>query len=150
MRLTAATARAQLEAQDHGVLCTVHAERGVDAVPVVFAVHGDLLAIPVDTLKPKSTTRLQREENLLLDPRATLLVEHWDPLDWSRLWWARATLLSEGQTSPGEEAELGCELATKYVQYRDQPFVRVLPLRILSVTGWSAEPHEGGADDELP
>src|SRR3954470_18153218 len=93
MRLPATEARARLAAHDHGVLCTVHAERGVDAVPVVYVVdeHG-YVGVPVDRVKPKASSRLQRERNLEADPRGTLLVEHWDRDDWSQLWWVRAAL----------------------------------------------------------
>ena len=79
MRLAEDEARARLAAHDHGVLCTVHAERGVDAVPVVYAVDDDgYVGVPVDRVKPKASSRLQRERNLETDPRGTLLVDHWD------------------------------------------------------------------------
>ena len=39
------------------------------------------------------STRLQREANLDADPRATLLVDMWDPVDWDRLWWVRVRLI---------------------------------------------------------
>jgi PPOX class probable F420-dependent enzyme len=77
-----------LRTSEHGVLATVHPERGVDAVPVVFAVDGERIVVPVDTVKAKSTTRLQRLINLAHDPRCVLLVDSYDP-DWSRLWWVR-------------------------------------------------------------
>ena len=84
-------ARARLAAHDHGILCAVHADRGVDAAPVAYAPDEEgYLGVPVDRAKPKASERLQRERNLEADPRATLLVEHWDAADWSRLWWARA------------------------------------------------------------
>ena len=89
MRLTPDEAWSLLRASDHGVLATVHPERGVDAVPVVFAVDGDRILLPVDTVKAKSTTRLQRLVNLAADPRCAVLVDHYDE-DWSRLWWVRA------------------------------------------------------------
>jgi hypothetical protein len=93
MRLADHEARARLESHDHGILCTVHAERGVDAVPVAYAVDDDgYVGVPIDRVKPKASLRLQRERNLEADPRATLLVEHWDRSDWSRLWWVRAEL----------------------------------------------------------
>jgi PPOX class probable F420-dependent enzyme len=88
VRLSRDEAWSLLEDTDHGVLATVHAARGVDAVPVVFAVDGQRLVLPVDTVKPKSTTRLQRLANLADDPRCALLVDHYDE-DWSRLWWVR-------------------------------------------------------------
>ena len=36
---------------ERGTLGTVHAERGVDAVPVCFAVEGGTVAVPIDTVK---------------------------------------------------------------------------------------------------
>lgn len=139
MRLSRDEARARLEAHDHGVLCTVHPERGVDAVPCVFAVDMDgHVGIPVDRVKPKSSGRLQRERNLDADPRATLLVEHWDLADWSRLWWVRSQLRWEPEPPPGTEAGLSALLAERYPQYRARPFDRVTVLRILDTTGWAA------------
>lgn len=139
MRLTQDEARTRLTAHDHGILCTVHAERGVDAVPVAFAVDEDgYVGVPVDRVKPKVSSRLQRERNLEADPRATLLVEHWDRGDWSRLWWVRAELRWHGDTTPGRETALAGRLEGRYPQYRDRPFIRVLVFRIVGVTGWAA------------
>jgi PPOX class probable F420-dependent enzyme len=136
MRLDEAEARARLAAHDHGVLCTVHGERGVDAVPVVYAIEDGFVGVPVDRVKPKASVRLQRERNLEADPRAALLVDHWDRDDWSRLWWVRAEL--RFADSAGRDAALAARLAERYAQYRDQPFARVLVLRIAGVTGWAA------------
>lgn len=141
MRLAEDEARARLAAHDHGILCTVHAERGVDAVPVAYAVDDDgAVGVPVDLVKPKASSRLQRERNLEADPRATLLVEHWDPGDWSRLWWVRAELRWSGDADvdAGKASALAARLAERYPQYRDQPFARVLVMRIVGVTGWAA------------
>jgi len=146
MRLADHEARARLGAHDHAILCTVHAERGVDAVPVAYAVDDDgFVGVPVDQVKPKASLRLQRERNLEADPRATLLVEHWDRGDWSRLWWVRAELRWQGGTAAGpaaaladRAAALAGRLARRYPQYQDQPFARVLVLRIVRVTGWAA------------
>ena len=139
MRLAEDEARARLAAHDHGILCTVHAERGVDAVPVAYAMDDDgYVGVPVDVVKPKASLRLQRERNLEADPRATLLVEHWDRGDWSRLWWVRAELRWEGDAGAGRALALAARLAERYPQYRDQPFARVLVLRLVRITGWSA------------
>ena len=138
MRLAEDEARARLAAHDHGILCTVHAERGVDAVPVVYVVDdGDYVGVPIDLVKPKASSRLQPERNLETDPRGTLLVEHWDRHDWSQLWWVRAELRWQGDAA-GRATELAAQLAKRYPQYRDQPFARVLVLRIVGVTGWTA------------
>lgn len=138
MRLAEDEARARLAAHDHGILCTVHPERGVDAVPVAYAVDDDgYVGVPIDRVKPKASSRLQRERNLETDPRGTLLVEHWDSDDWSQLWWVRAELRFESDAA-GRAAALAARLAERYPQYRDQPFDRVLLLRIVGVTGWAA------------
>ncbi len=139
MRLTEDEARARLVAHDHGVLCTIHAERGVDAVPVAYAVDDeDFVGVPVDRVKSKASWRLQRERNLEADPRATLLIEHWDPVDWSRLWWVRAQLRWQPDPGTDRETELAGLLAERYPQYRDRPFAKLLVLRVIGVTGWAA------------
>jgi PPOX class probable F420-dependent enzyme len=138
MRLSEHEARARLAAHDHGILCTVHPDRGVDAVPVVYAVDDDgYVGVPVDRVKPKAAGHLQRERNLERDPRGTLLVEHWDREDWSQLWWVRAELRWEEHIAT-RAAALAARLAERYPQYRDQPFDRVLLLRIVGLTGWAA------------
>ncbi|MDH4279429.1 MAG: pyridoxamine 5'-phosphate oxidase family protein [Acidimicrobiia bacterium] len=140
-RLSDEEALARLTAHDHGVLCTIHPERGIDAVPCVYAVDDDgYVGIPVDTVKPKSSTRLQRERNLEADPRATLLAEQWDADDWSKLWWVRLELRRQADASPEREAALGDLLAGRYPQYRDEPFAKVLVLRIVNALGWEAVP----------
>lgn len=141
MKLSAGEARARLGAHDHGVLCTVHAERGVDAVPVVYAVDEDgFVGVPVDRVKPKASPRLQRQRNLEADPRAALLVEHWDRQDWTRLWWVRAELRwqGDGGEPAGRAAALAARLAETFPQYRDRPFSSILLLRVVAVSGWSA------------
>jgi hypothetical protein len=139
VRLTATEACARLAAHDHGVLCTVHAERGVDAVPVVYVVDEDgYVGVPVDRVKPKSSSRLQRERNLEADPRAALLVEHWDRDDWSLLWWVRAELRWQEDAAAALAADHAARLARAFPQYRDEPFTRVLVLRVVAVTGWAA------------
>jgi PPOX class probable F420-dependent enzyme len=137
MRLSEEDARARLSAHDHGTFCTVHAARGADPIPAVYAVHDGHVGIPVDTVKPKASTRLQRERNLEADPRATLLVDHWDRDDWTQLWWVRAELQWAGEDA-GRADALADRLADRFPQYRDRPFARVLVLRVERVTGWSA------------
>jgi hypothetical protein len=139
VRLTDDDALARLAAHDHAILCTMHALRGVDAVPVAYALDGDgHLGVPIDHVKPKSSFRLERERNLEADPRATLLAEHWDPADWSRLWWVRAELRWQPDDVDRAPA-LADALAGRYAQYRDRPFERVIVFRIVGLTGWSAQ-----------
>jgi hypothetical protein len=138
MKLAEHEARARLAAHDHGILCTVHTTRGVDAVPVVYAIDDDYVGVPVDRVKPKASLRLQRERNLEADPRASLLVEYWDRSDWARLWWVRAELRLQADAAASRSRVLAARLAERYPQYHDRPFVRVLVLRIVGLAGWGA------------
>lgn len=143
MNLSSQQSLDRLDAHGHGVLATLHAIRGADVVPVVYAVADGHVGVPVDLVKPKSSTRLQRERNLESDPRATLLIEHWDSDDWSALWWVRAQLswLGDPTGSPGEGLvdRLAGRLAERHTQYHGRPFARVLVFRIDGVSGWAAE-----------
>jgi hypothetical protein len=145
MRLGHDEAGRRLAEHDHGVLSTVHPVRGADAVPVVYAVDDGFVGIPIDQVKPKAPGRLRREENLSSDPRATLLVEHWDRDDWSRLWWVRGDLTWMGDEDPVRDDRIAACLAGRFAQYADRPFDRLLVFRLGAVTGWAATPDAAGA-----
>lgn len=139
MKLDADDARRRLAGHVHGVLATSHPRRGPDPQPVVYAVSEDgHVGVPIDSVKPKASSRLQREDNLAADPRGALLVEHWDADDWSRLWWVRADLEHVPEPPQALLDELVDRLAHTVPQYADKPFHRVLVCRISAVTGWSA------------
>ena len=139
MRLNAEECWARLATAAHGVLATVHPERGVDAVPVVFAVApGRRLLLPIDTVKAKSTTDLQRLANLADDPRCVLLVDDYGA-DWSQLWWVRV----HGTAAPAPD-ESPAPLVAKYPAYAEPGAVEaVLVLTPTALTGWAAEPRLG-------
>jgi PPOX class probable F420-dependent enzyme len=145
MKLSEDEARVRLAEHDHAVLSTVHAARGVDAVPVVYAIddHG-FVGVPIDRVKPKASLRLQRERNLEADPRATLLADHWDAANWSRLWWVRAELRWHREPDSGREESLAGLLAERYPQYGEQPFDRVLVFETVRVSGWAAGSTQDG------
>ena len=139
VRLSGDAARERLAAHVHGVLCTLHPERGPDPQPVVYTVTDDgHVGVPIDRVKPKRSARLQREDNLEADPRGSLLIEHWDTDDWSRLWWVRADLRHVADPPPSLTDDVAERLAQAVPQYVDKPFHRVLVCRITAVTGWSA------------
>jgi hypothetical protein len=132
VRLTTDECWARLRAAEHGVLCTTGA---IDAVPTCLAVVGARIATPIDTVKPKMTTDLGRRANLDRDARATLLCEHWDSDDWSRLWWVRARLV---RVPMHDIDEYEAALRVKYTQYRTDGFAAVLVFDVANVVGWSA------------
>ena len=139
MKLSSEQARSRLAANVHGVLATLHPTRGPDPQPVVYAVSDDgHVGVPIDKVKPKASSRLQREDNLEADPRGALLIEHWDTEDWSRLWWVRADLEHVNDPPTQLLDDLADRLAATVPQYADKPFHRVLVCRIVNVTGWSA------------
>lgn len=138
MQLSEAESWDRVIESPHGVLGTMHPERGVDLVPVVYAVADDhTIFIPVDTVKAKTSTRLQRLENIRSDPRATLLVNAYDA-DWSRLWWVRVN--AEGTEATADDLGwFASLLADRYPQYTDPAsIVGGIVLRPLAVTGWTA------------
>ncbi len=137
MHLQVDEALRRAAAADHGVLATLHGSRGADLVPACFAIEDGWVAIPIDAVKPKGSTALGRIRNLERDPRATLLVEHWDAEDWSRLWWVRLMLLRR-DAPPDLRNRLEAGLRRRYPQYASASFVEVLTFRIDHVGGWSA------------
>ncbi len=109
------------------MLATAGAEGTPHVVPIVFAVHDDVVYTAVDA-KRKTTRRLRRLANIEANPVVSLLVDHYDD-DWSQLWWVRADGMAAIHYS-GEEMAAGYALLRhKYVQYQrialDGPVVTV-------------------------
>ncbi len=127
---------ARLNQSRHGVLATVHPERGVDAVPAVYAIAGGRIGIPIDTVKPKRHLRLGRLANLDRDGRCVLLVERYSD-DWSQLWWVRV----HGRAGLSADRAAWMEvLAVRYPPYQEPGAVAdVVVLDPTAVTGWAAE-----------
>ena len=120
----------------HGSLSTVHPTRGVDVVPVVYAVlPGRRIVVPVDAVKPKTTARLQRVVNLERDSRCVLLVDHYEE-DWSRLWWVRA---HSSAVISSATPEVVAALAARFTQYEAPgTVISALILTPATMSGWSA------------
>ena len=128
----------RIRSAGHGVLATLNAARGVDAVPVVFAWDSGRILVPVDTVKPKRSTNLRRVRNVQDDPRCVLLVDHYSD-DWDELWWVRV----DGWASVIED-ERGLQepldvLASRYEQYRvRRPAGPVILIQADHWKGWSS------------
>jgi PPOX class probable F420-dependent enzyme len=130
-------ALARAAAADHGTLATINRGGAPDLVPACFAIVDEWLVVPIDSVKPKGSSALGRVRNLERDPRATLLLEHWDADDWSRLWWVRLTLI--GAAPEGVLGDRLLEaLRGRYAQYATAPFSALLCFRIERVAGWEA------------
>lgn len=134
MRMEVSTARRRFAAARVARLATSDVENVPHLVPVTFALDGDDVVSAVDA-KPKTTTTLRRIRNVLANPRASLLVDHYDE-DWSRLWWVRV----DGHAAVADVDEPAtAALVAKYPQYRHQrPHGPVLRVRVTTVRGWAA------------
>jgi hypothetical protein len=140
VRLTSDECWSRVRGADHGILVTQGARQSIDAVPVCFTVVATSIVTPVDRVKAKSTTELGRLKNLDRDGAATLLCEHWDPHDWSQLWWVRVRLVRRPGHDVGDarREESARSLRQKYPQYSDADFAEILHFDVKSLVGWSA------------
>lgn len=109
-------------------------------VPITFAVDGDVLLSAVDH-KPKRTTALRRLANVAANSQVSVLVDHYDDADWSRLWWVRADGVGR-VLEPGEPAARRAValLAGRYPAYGERPPAGpVLEIEVRRWSGWAAE-----------
>jgi len=132
-----ARCRAHLAAARVGRLATVRPDGGPHVVVCCFAVEGDRVWAAIDA-KPKSGAPLQRLANVRANPRASLLVDHYEE-DWEALWWVRVDGTAAVLESGNEEERAIAALTARYPQYaRARPGGPVIAIAIERITGWSA------------
>jgi PPOX class probable F420-dependent enzyme len=132
-----ARCRAHLAAARVGRLATVRPDGGPHVVVCCFAVAGDRVWTAIDA-KPKSGAPLQRLENVRANPRASLLVDHYEE-DWEALWWVRVDGAAAVLESGSEEERAIAALTARYPQYaRARPPGPVIAIAVERITGWSA------------
>ena len=118
-------------------LATIRPDGRPHIVPITFAVAGETIVTMIDH-KPKTTTRLQRLQNIAGNPSVSILVDDWFE-DWERLRWARVD--GTAQIHDGDEAwrQAREALMEKYPQYQDQPPEGVaISISIDGVTSWAS------------
>jgi len=145
MRLAHDDCWSRLRSAEHGILCTLGAQGTIDAVPVCYTVVSERIVIPIDRVKPKTTTALGRLRNLDRNGSATLLCDEWNGSDWSQLWWVRARLT---RRTNDEDAETSVNayagaLREKYAQYRETEFAELVVFEVVSLIGWAAAAPPG-------
>ena len=118
-------------------LATVTAVGAAHVVPCCFTLLDDGTVVSAVDGKPKSTASLRRLANISVNPRVSLVVDHYDD-DWSLLWWVRvdgvAQILNDGATY---QAALDA-LAAKYEQYRSmRPTGAVVVINPTQWRSWS-------------
>lgn len=119
-------------------LATLRADGTPRLVPITFALVDGLLCSAVDTVKPKTSTRLARIADVVRDPRVGVVVDHYAD-DWTALWWVRI----DGTAAVHDDDEVRTRtlaaLVAKYEPYAaappDGPVLVVTPVRW---SGWTA------------
>ena len=149
----------RLAAAPVGHLSTADRAGAPHVIPVCFVLDSQTAGCPIYSVldqKPKraALTRLRRVRNLLDNPQAALVVDHYEP-DWHRLWYilltGKAELLtaeaplSDTGAGPDERVRAIHLLREKYPQYREMaidanPVIRLTPER---VAAWAANPAHG-------
>ena len=123
-----------------GRLATADAAGRPHVVPVCFAFDGAAIYIALDQ-KPKTVelTRLRRIRNILSNPQASFVVDHYEE-DWRGLRYILITCRAELlDGSEGEATQAIALLRRKYSQYVDMeidgnPVIKLVPQRY---TAWS-------------
>ena len=129
-------ARARFAAARVARLATADAAGRPHLVPIAFAVVGDTIYSAVDA-KPKRTRALRRLANVRANPAVSLLVDHWDEEDWSRLWWVRADGRGRVLAPEDPDARRAVELlAERYPRQRAEG--EVLAVAVERWSGWAA------------
>jgi PPOX class probable F420-dependent enzyme len=120
-----------------GHLATADRSGTPHVIPVCYAVAEDTLYVTIDEKPKRRDVPLKRVRNILENPQAAFVVDHYDE-DWRRLGWimlrGRAEILDDGAEHDRAQ-EL---LRERYPQYRAMNLtdLPVIALRIVRATGW--------------
>jgi PPOX class probable F420-dependent enzyme len=135
--VTPEEARARFAGARVARLATADAAGRPHLVPVAFAVAGETIYSAVDA-KPKRTRALRRLANVRANPAVSLLVDHWDEEDWSRLWWVRAD--GRGRVLGPEDPEARRAVDLLRERYpRQRAEGEVLAVAVERWSGWTAD-----------
>lgn len=135
--MTEEEARRRFAAARVARLATASPDGRPHVVPIVFAVDGGTIYHGVDA-KPKRHTALRRLANLRANPRASVLVDHYED-DWAALWWVRADGAAREVDPRGAEGRraLG-RLEARYPGYTLRGVL--LGIDVERWSGWAATP----------
>ncbi len=136
-----------LEEARTGSLGTIASGGLPQLVPVCYALVGGGVAIAIDE-KPKRGGTLARVRNIERDPRASLLVDHYEER-WERLAWVRLDCAASVLTSGAAWPEALAALRRRYPRYRAmaleaRPLIRLCPMRVVGWCWQEAECAQGG------
>jgi PPOX class probable F420-dependent enzyme len=120
-----------------GHLATADRSGAPHVVPVCYAVAENTLYITVDEKPKRRDMPLKRVRNILENPPAAFIVDHYDE-DWRRLGWVMLRGTAEILEAGPEHDHAQELLRTRYPQYRAMNLagMPVIALRIARATGW--------------
>ena len=129
-------------------LATADASGAPHLVPVCFVLDdAGTVWTPIDG-KPKSTRALRRVKNLAENPRASLLVDHYEE-DWRELRWVAVHGHGELVTGGDAVASALRSLRDKYPQYAEievgPEAIRLVPERIVAWSAAGSPPSRAGS-----
>jgi PPOX class probable F420-dependent enzyme len=131
-----------------GRLATADCGGAPHVIPVCYAVAESTLYITVDEKPKRRDMPLKRVRNIIENPRAAFVVDHYDE-DWRRLGWVMLRGAAEILEAGPEHDDAQELLRARYPQYRAMNLAElpVIALRIARVTGWGElsvpEPRAG-------
>lgn len=109
-------------------------------VPITFALDGEVIVTAVDH-KRKRTMALRRLANIAVNPRVSVLADHYED-DWSKLWWVRADGTAEiVEPEAPAHPDAVARLTERYEQYRERPPEGpAIAITVSRWSGWRAAP----------
>ncbi|MBW0134496.1 TIGR03668 family PPOX class F420-dependent oxidoreductase [Pseudonocardia abyssalis] len=130
--------RERLAAAPVARLATLRADGTPRLVPFTFVLLGDLLCSAIDDVKPKTSTRLARLDDVRRDPRVAAVADHYAD-DWSTLWWVRVDGTAAVHDDGPLRADALAALCAKYPPYAAAPpDGAVLVITPERWSGWTA------------
>jgi PPOX class probable F420-dependent enzyme len=126
-----------LDKSQVGRLATADRSGAPHVIPVCYAVAENTLYVTIDEKPKRRDVPLRRVRNILENPRAAFVVDHYDE-DWRRLGWVMLrgpTQILESGPEHDQAQEL---LRARYPQYRAMNLagLPVIALRIAHATSW--------------
>ncbi len=126
-----------LRSQRVGYLGTADINGLPHVIPVCFEYARDTIFIAIDE-KPKTTLRLKRLTNIEENPQVTLIVDHYNDMDWSELAWVMVKGTAKIIQSGAEHSEALKILRKKYSQLSAMNLERlpVICIAIDQMSSW--------------
>ena len=120
-----------------GRLATADRSGAPHVIPVCYAAAGDTLYVTIDEKPKRRDVPLKRVRNILENPQAAFVVDHYDE-DWQRLGWVMLRGAAEILESGSEHDRAQELLRARYPQYRAMNLagLPVIALRIVRATSW--------------